>query len=260
LQGFLSKESINLVDMIIDSIYLLTGLILFFSMWQLYRSYGKDKVWSLCLLGIGLFLIGTTIDLIEEFYIFYNFPGIVKIFFLMGILISSCGIVMVVRKYIDMANTDSLTGIYNKRYLKKILSMEIDRSRRFNIPMSVIFIDLDNFKEINDSMGHSTGDYVMHAVIEKIKDITRTIDSLARYGGDEFILVLPRTSSEGAHILLKRCQEMVSNLELPGGIKIGLSGGIAVFPYDGDDVEKLINIADGRMYENKAIRKNLSKE
>lgn len=156
---------------------------------------------------------------------------------------------------IDLTNTDPLTEIYNKRYLEKILPLEIERSIRSKLPLAVIFIDLDNFKNINDNMGHAAGDSVLRIVSETILVNIRKIDIPVRYGGDEFVLILPATGYEGANILLKRLQKALSELSVQGCQKIGLSGGIAIFPDDGNTAEEIISIADQRMYKNKRPQK-----
>ena len=172
-----------------------------------------------------------------------------------GILFFSYGVYRIVHHLIDLTNTDPLTEIYNKRYLEKILPLEIERSIRSKLPLAVIFIDLDNFKNINDNMGHAAGDSVLRIVSETILVNIRKIDIPVRYGGDEFVLILPATGYEGANILLKRLQKALSELSVQGCQKIGLSGGIAIFPDDGNTAEEIISIADQRMYKNKRPQK-----
>lgn len=146
---------------------------------------------------------------------------------------------------------DPMTGLYNKNYLLRAALLEIERNKRFGQQFSIVFIDLDNFKQINDTWGHKIGDRILVNVAEKIKKTVRTIDVPVRYGGDEFIILMPQTTYEGAKSLLDRLQEKVSLIDVPGNFRLGISGGISIFPNDSDDLEHLFELADKRMYKNK---------
>jgi len=102
-------------------------------------------------------------------------------------------------------------------------------------------------------MGHAIGDVVLRKVSEKLLESVRATDVLARYGGDEFVILMPQTNSSSSMIIIKRIQEAICNLDLPGGSRIGLSFGIAGYPEDGDNADQLLNIADSRMYQNKSL-------
>ncbi|WP_159438597.1 GGDEF domain-containing protein [Desulforamulus ferrireducens] len=151
---------------------------------------------------------------------------------------------------------DSMTGLYNKSYLLRAALLEVERNKRYAQPFSIIFIDLDNFKEINDTYGHKMGDSVIVKVAEKIKKTVRTIDVPVRYGGDEFVILMPQTTYEGAKSLLVRLQEKVSLIDIPCKFKLDISGGISTFPNDSKDLEQLFDLADKRMYKNKEIKRN----
>lgn len=246
----------NLDEVFLYLVFLLSSLILFFSIRKLNCSYNMDNLLIVTLLGMGIFAIGSAVNLLGEIL---PLPvivlGIVKKGFLSGgILFFSYGVYRMVHQLIGLTNTDPLTDFYNKRYLDKILPLEIERSIRSKLPLAVIFIDLDNFKNINDNMGHATGDSVLRIVSETIQVNIRKIDIPVRYGGDEFVLILPDTGYEGANILLKRLQRALSELTVEGCQKIGLSGGIAVFPDDGKTAMEIIGIADQRMYKNKSAQ------
>ncbi|HPZ42366.1 MAG TPA: GGDEF domain-containing protein [Bacillota bacterium] len=247
----------NLDEVFLYLVFLLSSLILFFSIRKLNYSYDMDNLLIVSLVGMGIIAIGSAINLFSEIL---PLPVIVldtfkKGFLAGGILFFSYGVYRIVQQLIDLTNTDPLTNFYNKRYLEKILALEIERSIRSKLPLAVIFIDLDNFKSINDNMGHATGDSVLRIVSETIQLNIRKIDIPVRYGGDEFVLILPNTGYEGATILLKRLQRALSELTVQGCKKIGLSGGIAVFPDDGKTAEEIIGIANKRMYQNKRTRK-----
>lgn len=250
---FSLKDSVRLSDVVTESVVLISLLVMLFFMWKLYRAYGRSKTWALSLVGLNFFSVGAALDLLDEFYKMPKFiPHVIENSFIcIGASVFAFGMVLIVHRLMDMSNTDPMTGLYNKTYMRKMLDLEINRSSRYNLPFSLLFVDFDNFKEINDQMGHSVGDVVLQKVVDCLKNNVRTVDVLFRYGGDEFVLLMPQTRMEESEVLFKRLQEAVSGLELPGGCKIRISGGIAVFPDDGDSADKLLNMADKRMYKNK---------
>ena len=131
-------------------------------------------------------------------------------------------------------------------------------SKRNNRKFAIVYIDLDDFKKINDTHGHEFGDEFLNEFSKKIMSIIRESDLFARFGGDEFVLLLPETDENGAQVFIKRLREILEDeFEFRGKkIKYKFSAGIAVFPDDdGNDLEKFINIADERMYSDKRKRK-----
>lgn len=247
------KDNLKPSDIATESVILLASITLLISMWRLYLIYGRGKAWSTALVSIAFYSMGALLDLLDEFYKLPQvIPRIIENTLIAGgIFIFSFSVVMIVRQLINIANIDPLTGVYNKRFLLRALSVEVERSKRHGFPLSVMFIDLNKFKIINDQMGHSIGDDVLRIVAEKIKESVRTTDVVARYGGDEFVLVMPQTDPNSAYKLLNRLTEAISSLEFQSGYKIEISAGITCYPDDGDNVYNLINLADRRMYENK---------
>ncbi len=159
---------------------------------------------------------------------------------------------------VKLATTDGLTGIFNHRYFYKRLDEEFNRSERYNTPLSAIMMDVNNFKEINDSYGHRTGDRVLKELAIVLKSIIRKSDIVARYGGDEFIILLPQTEQHGAEIEARRVEQSISEhiFESTSAIRLLISYGISTYPSEeilkADD---LVTLADRELYANKAKHK-----
>jgi diguanylate cyclase (GGDEF)-like protein len=157
--------------------------------------------------------------------------------------------------------TDPLTALLNRRYFQERMSEEIERSRRHRLPLSLIMIDLDDFKPVNDSLGHMAGDEVLQMVARCIRNSIRAIDVAARYGGEEFTVILPQTAKTDAISLAERICGEVARLELPyerKGRRLALtvSLGLATYPEDAGSLEDLIRNADSALYTAKAHGKN----
>lgn len=153
-----------------------------------------------------------------------------------------------------LALTDGLTGLYNVRFFYDMLNKEIARSRRYHTLFSLILFDIDDFKIINDTQGHQAGDEALRSVASMLSAVSRETDIVVRYGGEEFILMLPNTPKAEAFTLANRIREKVeeySYLEKES-VKITMSGGVATFPEDAEDSKSLLYAADMAMYEAKA--------
>lgn len=146
--------------------------------------------------------------------------------------------------------TDALTKLYNRRHLMETLATEIQRCRRHQRALSVVMMDVDEFKEYNDAFGHLAGDKVLTGVASVLRKFARDVDCVARYGGEEFLLVLPETRMEDAAKVTERIRDQLADAEFGGG-KITLSMGIAEFPAHGDSPEAVIASADAAMYQAK---------
>ncbi len=158
----------------------------------------------------------------------------------------------------SLAITDGLTGLYNYRHFMEMLEKEIKRSRRLKHPMALIFADLDNFKDYNDTYGHPQGDKVLQLFAEVIlANIREDVDIPARYGGEEFAVILPETSAEEAFVVAERIRtefEQESRQKLRR--KVTASFGIAQFPKDGRTARELLKAADVALYRAKSMGKN----
>ena len=162
----------------------------------------------------------------------------------------------------DQALKDALTGLANPRALQFQAAREIGRARRTAAPFSLVLLDLDDFKVINDDYGHLAGDRALQEVARVLQQSTRSYDTCIRYGGDEFVILLPSCDRREAEDRCGELQRAVAALSLrsPDGrdIPLRVSAGASVFPEDGDTYERLLVRADRRMYRNKAQSKKLA--
>jgi diguanylate cyclase (GGDEF)-like protein len=156
--------------------------------------------------------------------------------------------------------TDPLTGLPNTRFMFMHLTRELARAERLKSEVSLLVMDLDGFKDINDTYGHHIGDRALREVAAVLRNGIRPYDICVRYAGDEFIVVLSGCSAEEAEQKRQELQQEIARLLFearPGRpLRLGLSIGTAVFPEDGDTYESLLAAADSRMYHDKAARKN----
>jgi diguanylate cyclase (GGDEF)-like protein len=159
----------------------------------------------------------------------------------------------------NLADTDDLTGIWNKRYFRRHLPQEIERARVYSLPLSLLMFDVDDFKEINDSLGHTIGDVVLSELCGAVRETLRPPDLFARFGGDEFALILPHTDLGGACAVAQRILNEVRALTIPtdeeGSVRCSISLGVANYE-SGDGATDLIRRADERLYESKRSGKN----
>ena len=152
----------------------------------------------------------------------------------------------------SMAVSDSLTGLANYRRLISVMEAELDRSRRTQRPFSIVLLDMDGLKTINDHYGHLTGSRALVRIGKILRNHSRAIDTAARYGGDEFALVLPEAPKDIAARIVSRIRERLSTE--PEHPVLSVSAGVAAFPEDGDTPEKLLGAADRALYAMKHRR------
>jgi diguanylate cyclase (GGDEF)-like protein len=158
---------------------------------------------------------------------------------------------------IRMSTVDSLTGLFNRAYFFAAVEREIARSARTSRGFCLLMMDLDELKSINDRYGHFIGDRVLGAVGEVIRDGVRRIDIAARYGGDEFVVLLPETEVSGAWVLAEKIRVGVSEVLVPGSeARASMSVGVVTFPEDGHTADELLIAADQAMYTSKRTGKN----
>ncbi len=152
--------------------------------------------------------------------------------------------------------TDQLTACYNRRFMERRLHQETERARRYERPLSLILADLDNLKEINDDYGHGTGDVVLRLVAQQMMQTSRTTDSVCRYGGDEFVVILPETTMEEAAAKAETLRHHLESLRI-GPQKVSVTASIGVASFDGrESSADLLRRADAAMYAAKEAGKN----
>ena len=154
---------------------------------------------------------------------------------------------------------DKLTGLFNRPYFDEAYSQQISLAKRYNNDFAVLFLDIDNFKEINDTYGHLAGDETRRQVAEVINTQKRDSDVAARYGGEEFVLLLTQTDNVSGFIFAERIRKAIENLKVyydDQCIKITISGGIASFPFNSKKPEELLQMADNAVYLSKGAGKN----
>ncbi len=169
----------------------------------------------------------------------------------------------------QLANTDPLTGIHNRRSFMTMCERELLRSSRTAESFSLIMMDIDHFKQINDRFGHPTGDAALRAVVEKLRDSVRNIDVVARWGGEEFVALLPGANSEAALIVAQRLRRKVETLAIQRppsrassgisnrpNIEVTISLGVATYLGPNDSIDALINRCDQALYQAKSAGRN----
>ncbi len=165
------------------------------------------------------------------------------------------------KKYRELAYRDELTGLYNNRYFQEVMDKELERARRYEHALSLLFFDIDCFKQINDNFGHLAGDVVLRRLAEQILQIMRGSDIVVRYGGDEFAVIMPETGREGIEIFAERIRRGIEEMTIPvdqAQLQVSISVGGATFKGKNPQVDKMtmLSAADKAIYQAKRAGRN----
>jgi diguanylate cyclase (GGDEF)-like protein len=165
------------------------------------------------------------------------------------------------QKLLQLATSDPLTGLFNRGYIDDRFAIELSRARRYSQVLTIAVIDADRFKSLNDMHGHMAGDQVLRRIGEILRDSFRQSDTAGRYGGEEFVVILPETDIDAALQKLESLRELVASTPMALGaraenVQVTISAGLASFPQDGDDASRLFALADDRMFQAKREGRN----
>jgi diguanylate cyclase (GGDEF)-like protein len=211
-----------------------------------------------CLLAVAVRIV------VEESSISFNFSHstlhywneIIELLFLLIMSVLFSALKKNLENEKTLASHDPLTGALNRRSFFDLAEHEINRSRRYDLPLTAAYIDLDNFKEINDSLGHRTGDEVLLTVVSAIKTNIRSTDILARFGGDEFVILLPETSGEAAISFLNKIHDHLNDTVTEKNWPITFSIGAATYIETPKSIDEVVQKVDELMYSVKRSSKN----
>jgi diguanylate cyclase (GGDEF)-like protein len=160
----------------------------------------------------------------------------------------------------ELSNTDDLTKLYNRRYFMQLLELEFQRAQRYESRFSFVMIDIDNFKNVNDTCGHLLGDRILYEVAQILRENLRVHDLIGRYGGEEFALLMPETDVRGALVVAERYRKRVEDfihIEDNKVLRVTISLGVAGYPHPAiKSVDDLIRLADNALYKAKNNGRN----
>jgi diguanylate cyclase (GGDEF)-like protein len=215
--------------------------------WGIAISFVSAATWLLADLFMIESFSNPFIPLINEFFRF-------TIFLFIVLMVTRYRKILETQK--ELAMRDSLTGIANRRAFLQLAQTELDRSRRYQHPFSVMLVDLDNFKQINDHFGHHTGDRLLLAVVDTIKHHVRAIDIVARLGGDEFVVLLVRTEGKSAYLVARKLQKQLLDIMESNKWQVTFSIGLATYHSAPNSINETVKAADELMYQVKHNGKN----
>jgi len=159
----------------------------------------------------------------------------------------------------ERARTDYLTGVPNLRYFYELAEAELSRAHRYNRPLTIAYLDIDNFKLVNDRLGHAAGDLVLRKVAEAIRSNIRIIDIVARWGGDEFVMLFPETGPDTAHSVMERIQKGLRHIVQENKWPVTFSIGVFTCVKVPASIDAMVSAADRLMYSVKALGKDTVK-
>jgi diguanylate cyclase (GGDEF)-like protein len=203
--------------------------------------------WLIADLTSGITLLNSDVP-------YWNGVARLSSFFILTFILST--LKNTLRQEKEYSRIDFLTGIRNRRYFIELVNMEINRARRYEHAFTVVCIDLDNFKTVNDCFGHSTGDILLRLVARTLQQNIRVTDTVARLGGDEFAILLPETGRNVAEVILQKVQNINLEIMRRHGWPVTLSIGVVTFMSPPSTVDETLRISDQLMYTAKNNGKN----
>ena len=219
----------------------------------------RAGVFISCLSGVTWFITDWTAGHIYSHTLVLYWNSIATLAFFLAFAFALSAVKRALETAKRSARTEPLTGISNSRAFSEVVSREIDRARRYSHSLSFAYIDLDDFKAVNDRFGHSAGDLLLQAVAHSIKKDIRETDTVARLGGDEFAILLPETGPKAARHFIERIRDRLSHDVQEHGWPVTFSIGVVTFMRPPIDVNEAIRIADTLMYSAKNSGKNTIK-
>jgi diguanylate cyclase (GGDEF)-like protein len=180
----------------------------------------------------------------------------VRLFFFLIIVVVTSGLKSALEREKKISRTDPLTGVSNARYFYEFAEIELERARRYGHLLTIVYLDLDNFKYINDNFGHLTGDRLLKLIADTIHSRIRAIDIVARLGGDEFVILLPEVSYLDAQVVVERMKNLLVEVMKGNRWPVTFSMGMITYRSLPESVDSLIKEADDLMYAAKRNGKN----
>ena len=194
------------------------------------------------------------LDTFSHVYVpFINESFRLTVFFIIIFLITS------LRKRLEISHTDYLTGLANTRWFLELTELELRRARRYMHPITIVFLDLDGFKNVNDTLGHQVGDKVLRDTAGCLLSVVRDTDVVARFGGDEFLILMPETAESSVHVIIDRLQSELAKLLIIEHQSLSFSAGVVTFNEPPEKADDLLRHADMLMYDAKTAGKNTIK-
>ncbi len=224
----------------------------------------RTRLWAIIILAVGYLVYTSLADFIPEYWEQIGFRPLSRSILTLGmvivLLICLSGLA-ISEKMNSMIIREGLTGLFNKAYIRQRLEEEFYRAKRYDHDLSLMMIDLDNFKDLNDRYGHAAGDHLLRYFSQLIIETVRPSDIAARYGGEEFLVILPETNKDEAGFLAERLRQRISLYPFrvdsrKEDILFTISVGVTSFPEFGQSSDELIVLADEALYQAKKNGKN----
>ncbi|MGQ9531750.1 MAG: GGDEF domain-containing protein [Desulfotomaculales bacterium] len=246
------KSSFDVSDIIAEAAILAAAAYFLAFVWAV-ALRRERRALVLLTVGGALYFLGALCGLLDEFF---RVPDLLKrcvenLLLAAGAVAIIGGVRLLLPYLLAEATTDPLTGLLNRRGVERALRRELARARRHGLPLAVLFGDLDGLKDINDAHGHRAGDAALRLVAGCLRANLRETDAAGRWGGDEFLVVLPHTDAAGAEAVMRRLKASCAALSAVLDFPVEVSCGAACCPEDGTQVEELLAAADRRMYQAK---------